>query len=47
MSGWPLLWTVVFFTAVVLFAAVSIVVAVRGFGDVKIMLRRLRDEDES
>ena len=44
MSGWPLFWTVVFFAAIIIFALVAVIVAIKGFGDVKTMLSRLRDE---
>ena len=43
MSFWPLFWTIVFFTALTLFALIAIIVAIRGFSDVKTMLKNLRD----
>lgn len=47
MNGWQLFWTVWLLISGVAFAAITLVVTIKGFGDVKRMLSGLKDTNDS
>lgn len=44
VNSWMNFWTILFFSAMAIFAVIAVVVAIGGFKDVKTMLRRLKDD---
>jgi hypothetical protein len=44
MELWKILWTVVWFGGLALFAVLSVIITVQGARDLKALLRGLRDE---
>ena len=44
MAGWQTFWTSIFIISVFLFFLVEIVVVIGGIGDIKSMMRSLRQE---
>ncbi len=44
MAGWQIFWTSIFVISVFLFFLVEIVVVIGGIGDIKSMMRSLRQE---
>lgn len=46
MQAWKMFWTLWLLFSGVAFAAITLVVAVKGFGDVRRMLRGIQAHDE-
>jgi hypothetical protein len=44
MEPWKILWTLVWFGGLALFAVLSVIITVQGARDLKALLRGLRDE---
>jgi len=44
MNGWMLLWKIVFVVGVTLFAGLAVWVTIAGFGDVKRLVGKIKEE---
>jgi hypothetical protein len=47
MNGWQMFWTVWLVISGVAFAAITLVVTIKGFGDVKRMLNGLKETNDT
>lgn len=46
MAFWPAFWSVVWFVGLGLFAVLTVVITVQGGRDLRVLLRRLREEEQ-
>lgn len=46
MDGWVQFWTWLFVVGLTLFSGLAVVVGIRGFGDIRALFKRVRDQHE-